>query len=394
MLDCPAETTINRTGAATVKDACGAATLSYIDVVTSQGCGGSKVIVRTWTSVDECGNTSTANQKITVQDKTAPNLVCPPSVVLECPADTATNAIGTATAQDACDSDVAISYVDRMVPSTYDIKFYAADPNEDSAPYLPTYLKLAPSSLACPEAARLTGRAADPLRNAVAYGPTSSTLDTLTSMGAEPMRLGQIVPFEVVIGVGGAPGPEHGTIEFSTTWSTHTTSNDEFGYDKNYMVYCAFVDSADRGTFDPDNNAKVDSFSSTMLGAGTIDEKIKGTFRVSGLNTGDRVVVEIWVVLMSKMPDHVGGTVAADLVSAQKVVTPPELISTGNQTISIGNLSKLTSLSAPQEQPPLPPQPPAPPRAFAGPVVSVMERTWTATDDCGNRTPVSSRSQL
>ena len=60
----------------------------------------------------------------------------------------------------------------------------------------------------------------------------------------------------------------------------------------------------------------------------------------------------IWVVLMSTMPDHTGGTVAAGLLSAQKASVPPVLISTGVQTDSLGNLSKITALPPPQTQPP------------------------------------------
>ena len=91
--------------------------------------------------------------------------------------------IGLATANDNCDSNVAITYTDAVVQSQYNVKWYAADPDGGHAPYQPTYLKLSPASLACPDGARLTGRAADPLRNAVAYGPTASTLDALTEAG-------------------------------------------------------------------------------------------------------------------------------------------------------------------------------------------------------------------
>src|SRR5262249_672535 len=150
-------------------------------------------------------------------------------------------------------------------------------------------------SLPCPDSALLTGRAADPLRNAVAFGPTASQLAALTSLGGVPMAFGQIVPYEVVIGVSGNQGAGHGRLQFSIDWSTYTTFNDRFGFDTNYMVYCAFVDTADLGTINPNHYAKVDSYSSKLVNAGTVTEAIEGTFQVSGLDVGDQVVVEIWL---------------------------------------------------------------------------------------------------
>jgi len=462
-LNCPGDTRTNNTGVATATDACGGVTISYSDVV-SNSCGITKTVWRTWTVVDQCGNSANGLQIIIVQDTAptmscpsvnvqcvgdvpppytniaafraaggvandacdadlsfvlvsnsvmvgscpgritriyrvtddcglaaqctqtvivddtiAPTLTCAPSVTIECGSSLDPAVLGNVTATDNCDTNVSITYSDVSIQSTYDINWYAADPAANSAPYLPGYLKLAPGSLPCPTG----GRAADPLRNAVAFGPTAGELDALTSLAGESMSLGQILPFEAVIDVSGAPGPEHGTIEFTTSWSTYTTSNDRFGFDKNYKVYCAFVDSADIGSIDPHVNAKVESFSSTIINTGTIDEKILGTFRVSGLDPGDRVIVEVWMVLMSTQPDHVGGTIASELVSAQKVLNPPQPLSVGGKTISI-SAHKFDPLPPPQEQPPLgplPPQPPVPP----GLTTSVIDRTWAATDDCGNR---------
>jgi len=343
-------------------------------------------VTRVYRVTDDCGNFAETTQRIIVDDTIAPVLIPPPGATILCTDSLDPVNTGSATATDNCDASVDITHIDAQVPSTYNINWYASDPVNDSAPYLPTYLKLGPATLSPPT----TGRALDPLRNAVAYGPTAGQLDALTSLGGEPMALGQIVPFQAVIEVSGGPGPEHGTIEFTASWSTYTTSNDKFGYDKNYKVYSAFVDAADIGSIDPHLNAKVDSFSSTIINAGTIEEKIQGTFRVSGLDTGDRIVVEVWVVLMSTQPDHVGGTIASDLVSAQKVLTPPQPITVGAKTISIGNLNRLNQLPPPQPQPPLPSLPPQPPLE-PGFIVSVMDRTWIATDDCGNRSTATQR---
>lgn len=342
-------------------------------------------VTRVYRVTDDCGNFAEATQIITVDDTIAPAIACPVNLTVECGTSLEPTTLGSATATDNCDTDVTVTYGDVNVPSTYLIKWYAADPESGTGPYSPTYMKFAPGSLPCPSAAQLAGRAIDPLRNAVAFSAPNGQLDALTSMGGTPMVLGQVVPFEAVIEVGGGPGPEHGTMEFTSSWSTHTTSNDRFGYDTNYMVYCAFVDAADPGSIDPRSNARVEAYSSRLVNAGTIDEQIQGTFRVTGLESGDRVVVEIWVVLMSKLPDHVGGTISSELVSAQKATVPPEPLSTGMQTVSIGSVSKISAiLPPPQSQPPAPSIPPQPP-ILPGATVSVIDRTWAATDHCGNR---------
>ncbi len=94
----------------------------------------------------------------------------------------------------------------------YTLKWYAADPALNNAPYLPTYAKLTPAFTPLPSGT--VGRQADPLANAVAYGPTSSNLDAVTSLAPQDMALGQIVPYEMVITVSGSTAPENGNIQF------------------------------------------------------------------------------------------------------------------------------------------------------------------------------------
>jgi hypothetical protein len=340
-------------------------------------------VTRVYRVTDDCGNFADLSHRITVDDTIPPVLTCPTNRTVELGLSLDPTNTGLATATDNCATNVAISYSDSQLDSSYSVNFYAADPDPGTGPYSPTYVKLGPAGLPCPTSAMLAGRATDPLRNAVAFS-TNGQLDALTSLGGAPMTMGQIVPFEAVIQMSGAPGPERGTIEFSASWATYTTSNQRFGFDTNYMVYCAFVDDGDPGCIDPNKNARVQSVSSTIINQGTPTEQIVGTFRVTGLDPGDQVVVEIWMVLDSSQPGNVGGTIAAQLVSAAKYLNPPQPISIGSKTISIGNLNKMNPLPPPQQQPP--PIPPTPQQTVPpGTTISIINRTWTATDDCGNQ---------
>ena len=89
--ECGSTTAPGDTGMATATDGCGSASVTFSDSV-SYPCPGSQIITRTWTATDLCGNTSVGTQIITLSDTTAPVLTIPPSVTLDCPADTSTNA--------------------------------------------------------------------------------------------------------------------------------------------------------------------------------------------------------------------------------------------------------------------------------------------------------------
>ena len=153
---------------------------------------------------------------------------------------------------------------------SYNLNWSAADPSVNTGPYSPTYAKIPPGSLACPTPSGGTGLAADPLANAV-YG---SPKDAVSSLAPAAMALGQIVPFEVRIAVSGSTSPENGVIRFTPYWLAKTTNGGNFGFDPANGVYCAFVDTNDAAASDPGNNAKVDSFTSSTVNAGTSNEQI------------------------------------------------------------------------------------------------------------------------
>lgn len=66
-------------------DACGSVSLSLDEDTDYNGCFSSYTITRTWTATDDCGNSSTATQVITIEDTTAPEFtLVPASYSVEC----------------------------------------------------------------------------------------------------------------------------------------------------------------------------------------------------------------------------------------------------------------------------------------------------------------------
>ena len=213
--------------------------------------------------------------------------------------------------------------------ASYSLTWSAADPAANKGPYAPTYTKVPPAVMPCPMPSGSAGRASDPLANAVFGSPK----DSVQSLAPQDMALGQIVPFEVEITVSGSSVPEGGTINFKPEWLAKVTTGGDFGFDPAYGVYCAFVDTSDAGSTNLDGNEKVNSYSSTILDVGGSNERILGNIQVSGLDDGDRVIVEIWVVLKSYIGPAVTGNVQTGLVSAETAAGAK--INIGNQTVPL-----------------------------------------------------------
>jgi len=118
VITCPPNTTLNcdestdplNTGSASAIDDCDPApAITYTDVITDGTCAQSYTIARTWLTTDSAGNTSTCIQDIMVTDSNAPAITCPiVETNIECGA---VPFFGTATATDACDPLVDITFV-------------------------------------------------------------------------------------------------------------------------------------------------------------------------------------------------------------------------------------------------------------------------------------------
>jgi large repetitive protein len=126
VLACPADTVINcevdpipaNTGAATATDNCDALpTINFTDVSTPGNCPDARTIVRTWTAFDACGNQAIpCTQIITVRDTTKPVIICPLDITINCEVATIPANTGTAIASDNCDLSLSVTMVDTQVP--------------------------------------------------------------------------------------------------------------------------------------------------------------------------------------------------------------------------------------------------------------------------------------
>ena len=68
----------------TAIDGCSTNTISVVGTVTNGLCGDGFVATRTWSATDACGNSSTCNQTVTVQDTSAPTIICATNKTVEC----------------------------------------------------------------------------------------------------------------------------------------------------------------------------------------------------------------------------------------------------------------------------------------------------------------------
>ena len=116
-VECTAIPEIPADGVVTTTDNCdGNPTLTFVESITPGTCDDSYTIVRTWTAEDNCGNTSTQSQLITVNDIRPPVITnLPADITLECdevypPA--------TPTASDNCDNDPTLTWSEVITPGT------------------------------------------------------------------------------------------------------------------------------------------------------------------------------------------------------------------------------------------------------------------------------------
>jgi len=101
-IQCTSSTLPATTGSATAIDNCSTLNITFTDVILPGDCPQERTIIRNWKATDACGNLSSCNQTITVDDSTSPQTSCPANITIECTASTLPANTGSATATDNC----------------------------------------------------------------------------------------------------------------------------------------------------------------------------------------------------------------------------------------------------------------------------------------------------
>lgn len=125
-ITCPADTQIAcnqapvpaTTGEPTADDNCDdTPTTGFQDSSAAGACPQERVITRTWSATDNCDNSNSCTQQITVVDDVAPQITCPVNTSVECGNSTNPPATGSAGATDLCDLSPDVASSDSVDPT-------------------------------------------------------------------------------------------------------------------------------------------------------------------------------------------------------------------------------------------------------------------------------------
>lgn len=373
-------------GQAEAEDNCGGnVTIVASDDSTPGSCTDSYFVIRTFTATDACGNTATAQQKITVQDKKAPVFVnVPANLTLEC--DDAIN-LPEPTVSDNCDQSVTLTHTESTTPGQCDHEYiltvtWTATDNCGNAATAQQLIKVEDN----------TAPVITPLHPAIAGVPSGSTL-TFNCDEVPVMDAGDVhatdncdstpeVVFTEVAKSGDCAQDGYYT-ELTCTW----TATDDCGNVSTYFVYIRISDTKKPFFTIVPSNETIECGTpipgGTAIADDNCDNDVEVTVSVSenALNCGYQIIrtftayddcgntatsQQVITVTDTGLPTLVGvpADITVDLKAGQSVPDPANVTATdlcdNDVTVTFTQIENVKDCGY------------------------LLIRTWTATDDCGN----------
>ncbi|WP_426430274.1 gliding motility-associated C-terminal domain-containing protein [Winogradskyella sp. HB-48] len=319
-IECTDDESSANTGVATGSDTCSTVTVTESDVETA-ACGDTKTIVRTWTVTDECGNSTSADQIITVQDTTPPILTLPNDITIECGEDESSANTGLAKAEDEC-GGVTISESDVVINNCGNTK---------------TIIR--------------TWTTSDNCGNSVSADQTITVVDTT------PPTFNQALPADVTVECDAVPTAEtltandncgNATVDFNET-TTAGTCNNEYTLTRTWTASdaCGNETVHTQTITVQDTTAPTISVPADITIECTDDESSANTGVATGSDTcgtvtitesdvetaacgNTKTIVRTWTVI-----DECGNSVSADQTITVVDTTPPTIDNTNTDNIVI-----------------------------------------------------------
>jgi hypothetical protein len=397
MITCPVDVTIEcdedsspaNTGTATATDNCNTApVITFTDMVAPGTCPQESTITRTWTATDGVNLMATCVQTITIVDTQAPTIACPADLTLQCVSgqDTSPATTGTASATDACDPNPVITFADNVVPGNcagnYVIErtWTATDECGTAATCLQVIRveDTTPPVIACP---------ADLTLQCVS-GQDTSPATTGTASATDACDPNPVITFADNV----VPGNCAGNYVIERTW----TATDECGTAATCLQVIRVEDTtppviacpADLTLQCVSGQDTSPATTGTASATDACDPNPVITFAdnvVPGNCAGNYVIERTWTAT-----DECGTAATCLQVIRVEDTTPPVIACPADltlQCVSGQDTSPATTGTASATDA----CDPNPVITFADNVVPgncagnyVIERTWTATDECGN----------
>jgi len=168
-------------------------------------------------------------------------------------------------------------------------------------------------------------------------GADGSTMHTRTVESLNPayLGLGQIVAYEFYISVSASGLCNNDIIRIGGEWSTVTSNGGNFGFDDQYKVIAAFVDQSPETGFVDGGTPASASIYSNVYDPGS--KNISATFDISGLDPGDKIPVEVWLVLKDNITAGVGSNVPSGFENGITLGSckPGDVVKSGQQTVTL-----------------------------------------------------------